>query len=206
VSSFRITGRGYPTESLRWGLAATEGAFSTFHVDSDGLGTYVTCVSENSKKWWVVVGPKDQGNPSSFANFKDVYKFYNGLAADTTALGDVQVEAVLLRPGINLYAHFALCSEGCSPILRYMRPNTPHAVLTTYASICNGGFFLSTSNLRSTCYGFLMTFSLSTLITNTGRTSECQCLFRNMLAYFYKCYTGGKPDDAGAINSISSLR
>lgn len=78
-----------------------------------------------------------------------------------------------------------------------MRPNTPHAVLTPDAAICHGGHYLSTSTLRSTCYGFLMSFSLSTLLTNTNHTTECQLLFRKLLAYYSEVYTQGQPDDAG---------
>ncbi|KAF8803030.1 hypothetical protein BYT27DRAFT_7003283, partial [Phlegmacium glaucopus] len=168
----------YPTASLRWGLAATQGAFSTFHIDSDGFGTYISCVNRNGAKWWVIVGPKDRSKQSGFASFKEAFSFHQALmGADITVLEDVQVEAVLLRPGTRLY----------------MRPNTPHAVLTPNASICHGGFFFSTSNLRSTCYGHLMTFSLSTLLTNTGRTTESQLLFCKMLGYYYEVYTQGRP-------------
>jgi hypothetical protein len=190
----------YPTASLRWGLAATQGAFSTFHIDSDGFGTYISCVNRNGAKWWVIVGPKDRSKQSGFASFKEAFSFHQALmGADITVLEDVQVEAVLLRPGTRLYVHFSLHPETLSPIFRYMRPNTPHAVLTPNASICHGGFFFSTSNLRSTCYGHLMTFSLSTLLTNTGRTTESQLLFRKMLGYYYEVYTQGSPDDAGAM-------
>ena len=78
-----------------------------------------------------------------------------------------------------------------------MRPNTPHAVVTPDAAICHGGHYLSTSTLRSTCYGYLMGFSLSTLITNTNHTTECQLLFRKLLGYYYEVYTQGQRDDAG---------
>jgi hypothetical protein len=92
----------YPTISFRWGLAATEGAFSSFHIDSEGVGTYVSCVNQNGAKWWVIVGPKDKSRLSSFAKFKEVYGFYQGFGADPSKLGDVQVEAVLLKPGTRL--------------------------------------------------------------------------------------------------------
>jgi hypothetical protein len=192
----------YPTASLRWGLAATEGAFSTFHIDSDGFGTYVSCVNRNGSKWWVIAGPKDRSNLSAFASFKLAWQFFNAMGADKTVLEEAHVEAVLLRPGTRLYAHFPLYLEMTSLVFRYMRPNTPHAVLTPTASICHGAFYLSMSNLRPTCYGHLMTFTLSTLLTNTYRTTESQLLFRQMLEYCYEAYTGGSPDDAGETNSI----
>lgn len=191
--------RDYPTPLLRWGLAATGGAFSTFHIDSDGMGTFISCVNRDGAKWWVIVSPKDGSKLSAFANFKEAYNFHRDLRGDTTPLGDVQVEAVLLRPGTRLYAYFQLSSEKLSPTFRYMRPNTPHAVLTPNASITHGAFYFSSSNIRSTCYGFLMTFSMSTLLTNTCHAKECQFLFRELLGYYYEIYTRGSPDDAGAL-------
>ena len=81
--------------------------------------------------------------------------------------------------------------------ISYMRPNTPHAVMTPDAAICHGGHYLSTSTLRLTCYGYLIGFSLSTLLTNTNHTTECQLLFRKLLGYYFEVYTQGQPDDAG---------
>ncbi|KAF8228221.1 hypothetical protein L208DRAFT_1292590, partial [Tricholoma matsutake] len=75
-------------------------------------------------------------------------------------------------------------------------PNTPHAVLMPEAAICHGGHYLVALNLQPTCYGCLMGFSLSTLLTNTTHTSACQLLFRKMLAHYYAVYTKGRLDDA----------
>jgi hypothetical protein len=179
----------YPASDMCWGIVATQGAFSTFHIDSDGLGTYVSCVSKNGSKWWVIVGPRDRRNVSDFASMEKVYQFHAGDGIDATALGDVQVEVVLLRPGTRLCVLSLLYSEMHSPIRRYMKPNTAHAVLTTHAAICHGGHYITTSNLRSTCYGYLIGFSMSMLLTNTNHTSECQLLFRNMLSYYFDVYT-----------------
>ncbi|KAF8227678.1 hypothetical protein L208DRAFT_1067131, partial [Tricholoma matsutake] len=158
----------YPATDMRCGLAATQGAFTGFHIDSDSLATTIYCVNKGGSKWWVIIGPKDKSDTAAFASVENMYAFHND-RLNMVALGDVQVEAVLLRPGIRLY----------------MRPNTPHAVLMPEASICHGGHYLTVSNLQSTCYGFLMGFSLSTLLTNTTHTSACQLLFQKILAYFY---------------------
>ena len=87
-----------------------------------------------------------------------------------------------------------------------MRPNTPHAVLTPKASICHGGFFLSRSNIRATCYGHLMTFSMATIATNTNNSSDSQLLFRKMLAYFREIYTKGEPSNEGKRELYSILK
>ena len=94
----------YPASDMRWELAATQGAFSGFHIDSDGLGTYISCTNRNGSKWWVIVGPKDKRNPSGFSGVKESHAFHSGKGADTTVLGEAQVEVVLLRPGTRLCA------------------------------------------------------------------------------------------------------
>ncbi|KAF8220622.1 hypothetical protein L208DRAFT_1332790 [Tricholoma matsutake] len=170
-----------------WGLAATQGVFTGFHIDSDSLATTIYCVNKGGLKWWVVIGPKDKSDTAAFASVENMYAFHNDWL-NMAALGDVQVEAVLLRPSVRLY----------------MCPNTPHAVLMPEASICHGGHYLTVSNLRSTCYGFLMGFSLSTLLTNTMHTSACQLLFQKILAYFYNIYTKGRPEEAGKNRPLES--
>lgn len=72
---------------------------------------------------------------------------------------------------------------------RYMRPNTPHAVVTPTSSICYGGHYLATSCLRETCSGFLLTFVLGTLISNTESTTDTQLLLRQMAYFFYEAYS-----------------
>ena len=193
----------YPASDMRWGLAATRGAFSTFHIDSDGLNTYIFCTNKDGSKFWVAVGPKDKSNASAFSSVKESVAFHGGEGAD--AQGDVQVEAVLLRPGTRLCVLPLQCSAAFSPISRYMRPNTPHAVLTPDAAICHGGHYLSTSTIRLTCHGYLMGFSLSTLITNTSHTTECQLLFRKMLGYYYEVYTQGQPDAGNGVIFTASI-
>jgi hypothetical protein len=91
----------YPTTDMRWGLAATQGAFTGFHVDADGLATTIYCVNRDGSKWWIIVGPKDKSSASAFASVEKAYAFHSD-GLDMTALGDVQVEAVLLRPGVRL--------------------------------------------------------------------------------------------------------
>jgi hypothetical protein len=95
----------YPTTDMCWGLAATRGAFTGFHVDSDGLATTIYCVNKGGSKWWIIIGPKDKSNMAAFASVENAYAFHND-GLDMAALGDVQVEAVLLRPGVRLSVNF----------------------------------------------------------------------------------------------------
>ncbi|KAF8230698.1 hypothetical protein L208DRAFT_1012490, partial [Tricholoma matsutake] len=148
-----------PATDMHWGLAATQGAFTGFHIDSDGLATTIYCMNKGGSKWWVILSPKDKSDTAAFASVENMYAFHND-QLNMAALGDVQVEVVLLRPGVRLY----------------MCPNTPHTVLMSKASICHGGHYLTASNLQLTCYSFLMGFLLSTLLMNTTHTSACQLL------------------------------
>ena len=80
-----------------------------------------------------------------------------------------------------------------------MRPNTPHAILTPTSTICHGSHYLSTSTIRSSCYGYYITFCLSTLLTNTEHTSDCQRLFRRLVDFFHSSYLRGKSHSTGPL-------
>ena len=92
----------FPCSAMRWGLCATAGAFTTFHIDADGLATYIACINEGGSKWWILVGPKDSALHSPFSNAEKMFAFHNSRPISLEALGDVQVEAVLLTPGTRL--------------------------------------------------------------------------------------------------------
>ncbi|KAF8183454.1 hypothetical protein BJ912DRAFT_928211 [Pholiota molesta] len=86
-----------PTADMHWGLCATTGAGHTFHMDSDGFGTYIEVIT--GVKVWLVVRPKD-----CETDF------------DLLDIGECSVEAVILTPGTRLYMcpgtmHAAYTSE-----------------------------------------------------------------------------------------------
>lgn len=87
---------------MRWGIATMDGACSTFHVDADGLSTYVDVVNQGGTKYWVLVGAPD---PVVFASVEKQFHFHNGADVDTTALGETQVKGILLTPGTRLQVH-----------------------------------------------------------------------------------------------------
>ena len=84
------TKRGVPRDHLRWNLAATKHAFSWWHIDSDGYGTFVKVVT--GSKLWIVGRPKDD------LNF-DIFNSTSSFAGD---LSNFDVEAILLEPGSEL--------------------------------------------------------------------------------------------------------
>src|ERR1700679_2143215 len=46
----------FPVTSTRWGLAATAGAHHLWHIDCNGLCTYID--TQTGLKWWIVAQPK----------------------------------------------------------------------------------------------------------------------------------------------------
>jgi hypothetical protein len=96
----------YLIRDMRWGIAATEGAFLSFHINSNRLATYISCVNKRGSKWWVVLGLKDKTNVSGLASIKKAFGFHDGDGVDMTVLGDIQVEVVLLTPGTILLVLF----------------------------------------------------------------------------------------------------
>jgi hypothetical protein len=80
---------------------------------------------------------------------------------------------------------------------RFMRPNTPHCVVTTNAAICHGGHFYASSTVRDSCHGFLSSFVGSSLLTNTEHTSDALLMLRRLVEYFHLVYLGGGDSIAG---------
>jgi hypothetical protein len=90
--------RAIPIEDVRWGLAATAGAFHHWHIDSEGFGTFVEPMA--GAKWWIVARPMKDLNFQPFNETSvlldpkfDLYKGGKGL---------YDVEAILLRPSSRL--------------------------------------------------------------------------------------------------------
>lgn len=85
-----------------------------------------------------------------------------------------------------------------------MRPNTPHLVVTTKASICYGAHFYASSTLRSTCHGILHTFIACSLLTNTEHTKASRELLRRLLMFYYKAFLSDYAVDGPSGKAMSS--
>lgn len=83
---------------------------------------------------------------------------------------------------------FAKMNMLIQEVLRYMRPNTPHTVLTVESAICHGGHLYTSSTLMDSNYGFFSSFAGSSLLTNTQHTSDTQLFLQRMIAYFHHIY------------------
>jgi hypothetical protein len=87
-----IVSRGFPPPigDIRWGLAATPGARSWFHIDSNGFNTFIDI--KCGFKAWMCINDK-------YGNFVSIDAFKHFELDDA---GDNRIEVILLTPGTRL--------------------------------------------------------------------------------------------------------
>jgi hypothetical protein len=90
--AWEITGRGIPPPigDIRWGLAATGGARTWFHMDSNGFNTFIDV--KCGYKVWLYIYDK-------CGRFKVIDAFKDFVLDEA---GDFQIEVILLTPGTRL--------------------------------------------------------------------------------------------------------
>ncbi|KAF6761869.1 hypothetical protein DFP72DRAFT_1061170 [Ephemerocybe angulata] len=153
-----------PIGDIRWGLAATEGAHSYWHIDTQGECTFLRI--SFGEKAWVIAEPKDGNGTTS-----TLFWTHPKLDVMKISLKDFNVEVVVLNAGDTLL----------------MRSNTLHCAYTLEDSICHGGYFLSSGCLRRTVCGAAHTFFESRIATNTegpayvGRMNTLATFFHKTL-------------------------
>lgn len=87
----------FPASACMWGLTATSGAYHGFHIDCDGLGTFIEPLTGN--KWWVIARPPQGGDFGVFTCLDDLFAFIDSEGAENPGY---ILEAVLLTPGVRL--------------------------------------------------------------------------------------------------------
>lgn len=89
-----------PISDIRWGLAATSGAFHEFHVDTGGFGTFVA--PDCGTKLWVPLTLKDesQGRVFDFLAMTDM--FYENFNISLPPPKDWVYDLVVLQSGMKL--------------------------------------------------------------------------------------------------------
>jgi hypothetical protein len=88
-----------PLADIRWGIAATTGALSWLHLDSNGFGTYID--TKAGLKWWIVLRRK--GDEHRFESISEVGYFFDGeYREDEPNEEKWDLEAVLLPPRTRL--------------------------------------------------------------------------------------------------------
>lgn len=90
--AWEITGRGIPPPigAIRWGLAATGGAQTWFHMDSNGFNTFIDV--KCGYKAWLSIYDK-------YGHFQLIDAFKDFVLDEP---GNFQIEVILLTPGTRL--------------------------------------------------------------------------------------------------------
>jgi hypothetical protein len=87
-----------PIGDIRWGLAATAGALSWWHTDSNGFATYL---DSRAGKKWIIVGRR-KFNDSTLESFSEVDIFLNKFEIEQPNADRWDLEAMILAPGTRL--------------------------------------------------------------------------------------------------------
>jgi hypothetical protein len=86
----------YPVVDMVWGLAAMAGAVSYFHIDANGLVTWIDV--KTGSKYWILAKPK----PKKTLNFATTSLFTCHYDQEAVNKDRWDLEAVLLLPGSRL--------------------------------------------------------------------------------------------------------
>lgn len=87
-----------PYLDIRWGLAATAGAVTWFHIYSNGYATYLTSMAGVKQ---LVIGRRKSGE-DNFESYSEVDIFLNGFNLEDPNADRWDLEAVILPPRTRL--------------------------------------------------------------------------------------------------------
>jgi hypothetical protein len=177
----------YPSDALLWGTIATKHATSWFHVDDYGMATVVKIMT--GMKYWVVAHPLPDASEGCYGNPGSVEAFGQWNPEDA---GEHlwEHEGVILKAGDTMF----------------MRPNTPHYVVTIADSVVIGRHFFATSTMVPTSLGIAHTFILGNGITNV--VHDClHTLLRRMMGMWVLRYNmdGSTTNDDGHFPNLQTM-
>ncbi|KAG6848559.1 hypothetical protein H0H93_015943, partial [Arthromyces matolae] len=154
----------YPVQDMRFSIAGTDSSSSYWHVDADGVGTwiYVEC----GFRLWYIGTPKS-GNWNEFSDFSEM--FGNNYDLSECNLERWDIHLVVLGPGSTIV----------------MRPCLPHAVMTVKSSIARGGHFYNSSTLLATINGLYFGFLANGTLTNATHVAASHKVLSRLLALFH---------------------
>ncbi|KAK7017936.1 hypothetical protein VNI00_018497 [Paramarasmius palmivorus] len=134
-----------PNGDLFWHLLANGNAYHTAHIDANGFGTEL--VVEAGIKL-VFIGSSEEHDPFFMARIDAFSTFELDMSGpDSRDLG-----LLLMFPGDRFF----------------MRPCTPHYVVTLEPALCHGAHFYSVPSMDRTVWALIHTFFREELITNTS--------------------------------------
>ncbi|TFK57742.1 hypothetical protein BDN72DRAFT_866521, partial [Pluteus cervinus] len=155
----------YPINNMDWGLICSNDAYHYWHVDVNGLATRV--LIRCGVKFWFFARPKPGEDFASTDFFRNTPVYQTGDEK-------WDVEMVVLKAGDEIY----------------MRPNTPHAVISPKSSICRGGYLICYTTIRETSYGLFHCAIQSGVITNVAEFNDTLFLVRRLVMYWAHAIPG----------------
>ncbi|TDL15713.1 hypothetical protein BD410DRAFT_844993 [Rickenella mellea] len=144
-----------PVDCLAWALAATCRATSGTHIDAAGFCTWIN-VLFGIKLWYIATSYTLPGE--------------NGWSED---MDSWRWQVVVMRKGDVFAARPS----------RYMRPGTPHFVITVDDSFCIGGHFYNRENFDMTLHAMDLENWFGSNITNTDHVTAPIILFKIFSRY-----------------------
>ncbi|KAG6868022.1 hypothetical protein C0993_008324 [Termitomyces sp. T159_Od127] len=174
---------GYPTNDMRWSLAATAWAHHKWHMDSDGFATFIKV--DTGSKIWFIGTPKRELPPSLLSG--GIERILGSFDLHGVNSDILDIEAVVLTPN-DLF---------------FMRPNTLHAVVTPVPTVVHGGHFYATASIRATCYGIYDDFVAGLYITNISHSAASNLLLSRLLDFYFHELTTNTGDEGQISGDIS---
>lgn len=151
-----------PMDDFRWALYSSRNAYSTPHVDSNGLCTAIAPV--DCRKLWILGRPLKESLQDSRALAK--FRMYD------INLQDYEWAPLLIKAGDILCAFVLYQQPRCflvnAALSRYMRPGTVHAVVTIDPGFTIGEHFYTMATLEDSLAALFHLCAANALLTNAS--------------------------------------
>ncbi|KAJ8085909.1 hypothetical protein PM082_023946 [Marasmius tenuissimus] len=147
----------FPMRDMCWYLCGLTDALHDWHVDAQGLATWITILT--GKKLWII------GAPS---------------AADPQEHAGIESFNTCQEKSVGWKKYGILLEAGDTLI---MPPNTPHFVVTVVDSVVEGGHFYCSSTIQKSCFGIFHVTASYRHVTNNDH-SKIRYVLVNILNYW----------------------
>ncbi|KAF9033653.1 hypothetical protein BJ165DRAFT_1410374 [Panaeolus papilionaceus] len=153
-----------PVSALRWGLVATTGARHGWHVDCNGLATFIDF---HGTKFWCIASGADLSSIKTFTT--------KAFSIDDPSPHLGTIEGLLCHAGMRLI----------------MRPADLHSIVTIEHAICHGGHYYSLHLMHRTLQAMVHILMVGGIVTNNNHP-QCTVLLRRMLAFVHETMVRSK--------------
>ncbi|TFK58405.1 hypothetical protein BDN72DRAFT_865962, partial [Pluteus cervinus] len=172
-------------ERFKGGLICSNDAYDYWQVDVNGMASRV--LVRCGVKLWFLARPKPG------CDFASTDFFLNTDISGTSS-DEWDVEVVVLRAGDEI------------PYSSYMRPNTPHAVITPESAICQRVYFICYTTIRETSYGLFDSVTRNHTLTGMEEFNDTLFLIRRTVMYWAHIIPGNPaPQHSPDIKTMKGI-